>query len=356
MPREPSPLPPSSADASAASKRRSPSIADLGEFGLIERIAQVVRPAAGDVVLGIGDDTAVLDTGGSRLLLATVDMQVEGRHFLRRRTPPELLGQRVAAVNLSDIGAMGGRPRWALVSLALPKRLPVAWVEAFYRGLDAQLGEFGACVVGGNLSGGSRIVADLTLLGEVERAQLVRRSGARPGDLICVTGTLGRSAAGHAALDARLTGTAAKVTAAAHLTPTPRVREGQVLAAAGVTAMLDLSDGLASDLGHLCTASGVGARINAEHLPLAAATLDIAGQLGLDPFALALTGGEDFELCFTAGPDALDRLRAALLPTGTPLSVIGEVRPATEGRVLQMGDGEQRPLEAGGWDHFRRAP
>lgn len=340
--------------ASAPRRTRAATIGDLGEFGLIDRIARAVRPPTDGVVLGIGDDTAVLDTGGARLLLATVDMQVEGRHFLRRRTPPEQLGRRVAAVNLSDIGAMGGSPRWALVSLALPKRLPVAWVEDFYRGLDRQLAEFGAHVVGGNLSGGGRIVADLTLLGEVDRGRLVRRSGARPGDLIGVTGALGRSAAGRAALDAGLTDPDAEAAAVAHLAPTPRVREGQALAAAGVTAMLDLSDGLASDLGHLCAASGVGARVDVARLPVAAEAVSIAGRVGLDPLAFALAGGEDFELCFTAPAATLDRLQAAIRPTNTPLSIIGEVTPAAAGRVLVLANGERRALHADGWDHFRR--
>src|SRR5688500_8527276 len=158
-------------------------IADLGEFGLIERIAGVLGPAPAGVVAGIGDDTAIIDTGGPRLLLATIDIQVEGRHFLRERTKPDLLGRRAAAINLSDIGAMGGEPRWALISLALPQDLDVAWVDGLYRGLREELGKFGAAVIGGNLSGGRDIVIDLALLGEVERGRELRRDGARPGDV-----------------------------------------------------------------------------------------------------------------------------------------------------------------------------
>lgn len=338
-------------------RRPSVRIADLGEFGLIDRIRRALRPPADGVVIGIGDDTAALDTGGPRLLLATVDMQVEGRHFIRERTPPELLGRRVGAVNLSDIGAMGGAPRWALVSLALPASLAVDWVDAFYAGLDGILAEFGAFVVGGNLSGGDGIVADLTLLGEVERDRLLTRAGARPGDLICVTGSLGRSAAGRAALDASLNDPAAWDAITAHFAPTPRVREGRALAAAsGVTAMIDLSDGLASDLGHICEASDVGAVVDAGRLPVADDARQIAGRLGLDALALALTGGEDFELLFTAAPGAVERLRAAVGgATGTPVTVIGEIRPAGAGRRLVGADGVT-DLRAGGWDHFRPNP
>jgi thiamine-monophosphate kinase len=207
-------------------KTRRPrmSIGQVGEFALIERIRRTLRAPNDEVILGIGDDTAVLDTGGPRLLLATVDMQVEGRHFVRSRTAPELMGRRVGAVNLSDIAAMGGTPRWALVSLALPRSLPVDWVDRFYEGLDGILGDFGAYVVGGNLSGGIRIVADLTLLGEIERSRLLRRDGARPGDVICVTGTLGRSAAGRLALDAGLREPFTAGAVQAHLAPSPRRR------------------------------------------------------------------------------------------------------------------------------------
>lgn len=331
----------------------SGTIAGLGEFGLIARIAARLRRPAEGVLLGIGDDTAVLDMGGPRLTLATVDMQVEGRHFLRERTPPELLGRRVAAVNLSDIAAMGGTPRWALVSLALPASLPVTWVDAFYEGLDALLGAHGAAVVGGNLAGNDRIVADLTLLGDVERGALLTRGGARLGDLICVTGTLGRSAAGRAALDADPTAEDAAAIRA-HLAPEPRVREGQVLAAAGgVTAMIDLSDGLAGDLAHICTRSDMGARIETALLPVAADTHRIALRLGLDPLRLALSGGEDFELLFTAPAARVERLRAAVFAaTGSAVTVIGEVRPAEEGRRLIGAPDRETP--PGGWDHFQR--
>jgi thiamine-monophosphate kinase len=331
-------------------RRPRATITDLGEFGLIDRIHRALRRPGAGVVRGIGDDTAVLDTGGPRLLLATVDMQVEGRHFIRSRTPPELLGHRVGAVNLSDIGAMGGIPRWALVSLALPPSLPVAWVDGFYRGLDSILAEFGAFVVGGNLSGGTRIVADLTLLGEVEPDRLLTRAGAGPGDLICVTGTLGRSAAGRLALDAGLDSAVAGGAIQAYLAPTPRVREGQALAATGrLTAMLDVSDGIASDLPHICEAGNVGAVVHTESLPIADDTRAIAAALGLDVARLALGGGEDFELLFTVPPDALTEVRAALAGM-QDISVIGEVCPAGEGVRFIGADG--RDVDARGWDHF----
>ena len=334
----------------AQRRRRRTTIGEIGEFALIERIRRTLRPPGDEVVVGIGDDTAVLETGGPHLLLATVDMQVEDRHFLRSRTPPELLGRRVGAVNLSDIAAMGGTPRWALVSLALPRSLPAAWVDAFYEGLDGILGEFGAFVVGGNLAGGTRIVADLTLLGEVQRDHLLTRAGARPGDLLCVTGSLGRSAAGRAALDAGLGETFAAGAIEAHLAPSPRVREGQALGGSGrLTAMMDLSDGLAGDLGHICAASGVGAVIYTGELPIAEDTRTIAGVLGLDAVQLALGGGEDFELLFTLAPDELPEVRRTL-GGSTQVSVVGEVQPAREGVRFVGADGKETRVT--GWDHF----
>jgi thiamine-monophosphate kinase len=333
-----------------ASAAQRGTIAKLGEFGLIDRIARRLRRPGADVPVGIGDDTAVIDMGGPTLLLATVDMQVEGRHFIRERTPPRLFGRRLGAVNLSDIASMGGRPRWALTSLALPPDLPAAWVDEFVDGLDAILTEFGAVVVGGNLSGAERIAADLTLLGEVERGRVLTRSGARAGDLICVTGTLGRSAAGRAALDAGLEDVEYSAAIEAHLAPTPRVREGQLLAGTlRVHAMIDLSDGLSGDLRHVCEASETGAVVYADRLPLADDTRAIARTLGLDPIALAAAGGEDFELLFTTASDSVEAVAATLSDgTGTALTVIGEV--IEEGYRLVGDDGTA--VEVRGWDHF----
>jgi thiamine-monophosphate kinase len=331
-------------------------IADIGEFGLIERIARVVGAAPEGVVAGIGDDTAIIDTGGARLLLATIDIQVEGRHFLRGRTTPYQLGRRTAAINLSDIGAMGGEPRWALVSLALPQDLDVAWVDELYRGLRDELGRFGAAVIGGNLSGGGEIVLDLALLGEVERGRVLRRAGACPGDAVLVTGDLGASAAGRYALDAGLEAADPSVAAciARHLTPAPRVKEGRTIAAHGLaTAMLDLSDGLASDLGHLCDVSGVGVEIDRARLPIAAHTRTVAARLDRDLLHLALAGGEDYELLFTAPPEAVDHLIAAVADsTGTSVTVIGRIITADTGRWL-VDASRRLPLRAAGWDHFR---
>jgi thiamine-monophosphate kinase len=333
-------------------------IGEIGEFGLIERIAALSGPTPDGVSVGIGDDTAVLDTGAPKLLLATIDIQVEGRHFLRARTDPCRLGRRTAAINLSDIGAMGGEPRWALVSLVLPPDVKVSWVEELYRGLTAELGRFGASVIGGNLSGGEQIVIDLALLGEVERGRVLRRGGARTGDVILVTGDLGASAAGRFALDAGLDTEEADVAVAvaAHLTPMPRVREGAAIAVTGLaTAMLDLSDGLSSDLGHVCDASQAGAVVDLDALPVSPATRRLADRLRLDVFRLAVAGGEDYELLFTAPPSAVDALQSTVRrATGVAVTPIGHITTAAEGRWFVTSD-TRAPIDAAGWDHFRHA-
>ena len=330
----------------------------LGEFGLIERIrglAAVTDPA---LILGIGDDAAAIRPTPGRLLLATCDTVVEGRHFLRNRITPEQLGRRLAAVNLSDIGSMGGQPRWALVSLALPAETEVEFVEGFYRGLIAELARFGAAVAGGNLTGGAEFVLDMTLLGEVLPEQILRRDGARPGDAILVSGSLGAAAAGRAALDAGLHDPDVAPLVAAHLTPEPRVVAGQAIAQSGLArAMLDVSDGLAQDLGHLCDASRVGAIIEVARLPISKATRSIAARLGLDPLRLALSGGEDYELVLTVptrrAAELASRIEAG---AGLPLARIGRVVPDAEGRTLRWPDGRREPLAAAGWQHFAPHP
>ncbi|HID87948.1 MAG TPA: thiamine-phosphate kinase [Anaerolineae bacterium] len=342
-------------------------ISDIGEFGLIDRISRALPSLGPDVVVGVGDDVAVLHPPrsprrrgeGERLLLATCDIQLEGAHFLQDRITPTQLGRKALAINLSDIAAMGGTPTYALISLGLPPETEVAYVDELYAGLRAEAEAAGVAIVGGNMSRSPLgLVVDIFLLGEVASEHLMLRSGARPGDAVLVTGTLGDAAAGLALLlDDTLRpdeAHAARVKAA-FLTPTPRLAEGQAIARIGLaTAMIDLSDGLASDAGHICERSGVGVRIWAERLPVSSAAQAVAALAGRDPLEWALAGGEDYELCFTAPPEAVEPLTAAVVEaTGTPVTTVGEIVPASEGRVLVQADGRTMPLEAAGWDHFR---
>jgi thiamine-monophosphate kinase len=325
------------------------------------RLIEIVRrmsSAGPGVRVGIGDDCAVLELGAGSLLLATTDLLIEDVHFRRRWATPTDVGWKALAVNVSDIAAMGGRPRWALIALACPDAVRVDEAEAFFAGVHALSTEYGVVVVGGDTcaSPGGWIV-NVTLLGEAILTP-IRRSTARPGDVIAVTGSLGRSAAGLAVLEAGATVPAvptdvhAEVTAA-HLRPRPRTREGQWLAGAqGVTAMIDLSDGLATDLGHICRESGTGARVELGRLPIHPAVGAVAGALGRDAVAWATGGGEDYELLLTCAPAALDRLAAGLVSaTGTRLSAVGEIVAATDG-IRYLDAGGQPVAVKQGFEHF----
>ncbi len=335
---------------------KTPTVGELGEFALIDRIRRTLGDAP-DVVLGIGDDAAAVRPTPGKLLLATCDIQVEGRHFIKARIGPEQLGRRAAAVNLSDVAAMGGRPTHALVSLALPAGTEVEWVERLYDGLRDGFAEHGAVVIGGNLSGSSaEIVIDVTLHGEVDEHAMLRRSGARAGDAVLLTGDLGAARAGLLALDAGLSGGSADDAARAHLLPTARVDEGLAIAASGLaTAAIDVSDGFAADLGHLCEASGTGARIFADRLPVSPAVRDVAAALGFDSLLAALHGGEDYELIVTCASEHADALIDAVRrTTGTPLTAVGEITEASGLRLVESG-GNERSLDSAGWDHFAGA-
>jgi thiamine-monophosphate kinase len=333
-------------------------VADLGEFPLIERLAGRLTPSRADVVAGVGDDVAVIDPEDDRLLLATTDAQVAGVHFVPGRSAPSRLGRKAAAINLSDIAAAGGEPTHLLVSLVLPAATEVAFLEAFYDGLAHESSRWGVEVVGGNVSRGGTLVFDLTLLGRVAAGELLRRDGARVGDRVLVTGRLGAAAAGlHLIMMAPgldVPGEIRHRASDAFEIPEPRVAEGRLLAAAGgVTAMLDVSDGLAADLTHLAEASGVGLRIDGAAVPVAEEAGLVAAAAGRDPLDWALGGGEDYELLFTAAPADAERLAVAVADrTGTAVTDLGEVVPRTEGRELNRPDGRIERLERRGWTHF----
>jgi len=324
-------------------------LAALGEFALIERLRRLVPATGPGVIAGIGDDTAVLDLSGH--VLATCDIQVEGVHFNRDLCSPADIGWRALAVNLSDIAAMGGTPRYALISLVLP---PETAVDGVYGGLAEAASAHGVAVVGGNVSRTSGpLIIDVTLLGEADR--VLRRAGACPGDGVWVTGTVGKAAAGLFLLrhpEVRMVGIGKALTAA-HLRPSPRVAVGQALGTSGlVTALIDTSDGTASDLLHLVEASCAGVRLDLAQLPMAEGLAAVAQASGIDPLTWALGGGEDYELLFTAAP-AFEVAAAGLARvTGVPVTRIGEVLPPAEGRWLVQRDGGRTPLVAMGWDHF----
>ncbi|MDD5309407.1 MAG: thiamine-phosphate kinase [Deltaproteobacteria bacterium] len=330
-------------------------VSRIGEFELIARLTRGLPPGKG-VVLGVGDDAAALEIAPDRLLLATCDIQVEGVHFVIGAISPAQIGRRAAAVNLSDIAAMGGVPTFALASLAVPRTAPVELLDGVYEGLVAALREAGAELVGGNTSHlPERMALDVFLLGEVERASLLTRCGARDGDAICVTGSLGGSAAGlrlvldsGLACDARMREEALE----RHFAPVPRLREGRFLGLSGLaTACIDVSDGLIGDVEHLAEASGLAAFIDADAVPIAPCARAVGAATGGDPLSLALKGGEDYELAFTAPRARASELAAAVArETGTPVAIVGEMR-AGEAKVHVTQDGREIALR-GGFTHF----
>ena len=294
----------------------------LGEFGLIDRIRKMTSVPDPSWV-GIGDDCAVIplspETGGAPAsdLLVSTDMLVEGTHFLMEDISPRQLGWKSAAVNISDIAAMGGKPIATFLSLALPKTLPEQWMQEFMEGYNGISEKFGAALLGGDTTcSPDRICINVTVLGTCPRGKAKLRSAARPGDLVCVTGTLGDSAAGLRLILGGQKGAAPRLMDR-HYTPTPRVEEGLALSCLpGVHAMMDISDGVGSDLRHILDESGVGARIDTGKLPISKELQDLCIKKGWDPRELALCGGEDYELLFTMDPQETPDI---------PYTVIGEI-------------------------------
>jgi thiamine-monophosphate kinase len=330
-------------------------LSEIGEFGLIDTLAGLVKAGRSDnaswnnLVLGIGDDAAAWRCG-SGAQLGTIDALVEGVHFNLGMISWEELGWKSLAINVSDIAAMGGSPRYALVSLALPPDTQVDDVVSFYRGMLDLAATLDLVVAGGNISRAPIVSVNVAVLGEEgPTGRLLTRSAAKMGDMIAVTGCLGGAAAGLRLLeDGRcLDPRTADALRRAFLRPMPRVKEGLILAEHGVRAAIDLSDGLVSDLGHVCKASVLGARVNLDSLPLAAGVEDNFPGRAL---AWGLSGGEDYELLFTAPGSVMAHLKAKL---GCPATVIGQMISDSRARVTLLDShGGEFNLTGGGWDHF----
>lgn len=326
-----------------------------GEFALIERIAQGSRTRDDAVLVGIGDDAAVLRVSGEKRCVVTTDMLFEDVHFRLAWTDPYRLGWKSVAVNLSDIAAMGGMPTFTFVAVALPSDTTVDFVDELYRGMRDACARFGAVIAGGDTNvSPQRTVITVTQMGEVKKRQVALRSQAVPGDVVMVTGALGRSAAGLALLEAEGRAGAEAIcdeVVEAHLRPIPRVFEaGAAVRTEAVTGMMDVSDGLLGDLRKLCRSSRVGACIQSGAVPVGTTARHVAERMQQDVLRWALYGGEDYELLMTVAPDRVEAVRDAVLATGTPLTVIGELTAETE-VVLERPDGVREVVRRG-WDHF----
>ena len=328
----------------------------LSEDSFIALMRRLSRGAGPKPVAGIGDDAAVLQPPRRSHTLVTTDLLTEGVHFLRARTPARLLGRKAMAVNLSDIAAMGGVPLQAVVSVGLPRGTKASFARDLARGLAEQARRHRVAIVGGDTCAAQRLFVNVTLLGAVEPGRAVRRSGARPGDRLYVTGTLGASAAGLTLLRAGRTrvnaDAATRHVLRVHLDPTPRVLFGRALGLGGLAmAMIDLSDGLGKDLPRLCEASGAGAVISESALPVDRAALALLGEA--EGRLAAIAGGEDYELLFAArsGTEPILAVLAARLRQ--KVTAIGTLVPRRQGIRLLGRDGGYRPLPGPAFEHFR---
>ena len=329
------------------------------ETEFVRWLARQSSRRAGGLRLGIGDDAALVMARPGNEIILTTDLSIERVHFLPQLHPARAVGHRALARSLSDIAAMGGIPRYALISLAISRSTMKIWLKEFYAGVSALARRFAVTVVGGDTAivNGATTV-DVTVVGEAPKGKAILRSGARPGDQIFVSGRLGLSALGLQTIQAgagRLTaaGTSSKLPDAlrAHFYPEPRCKLGRFLSENKLaSALIDLSDGLSTDLTRLCAASHVGAIIKAGRIPVP--SQGSRGNLSNDDaLNLALNGGEDYELLFAVRPRNVTKLPREFL--GVPLNHIGEVRPGKKIRLSVPG-GKEVPLKPAGYDHFRK--
>lgn len=333
-------------------------VSELGQFGMIDAVARLIEESRDNTVdswknliTGIGDDCAVW-RGDTANQLAKVDCQVQGIHFNLDIISWEDLGWKSLAVNLSDIAAMGGIPHYALVSLGIPVHTNVEDVISLYQGMLKLAGLTGTAIVGGNMSGSPNVFIDVNVIGSAgnPEGKFMTRSSAMPGDKIAVTGWLGSAAAGLEILRGKSTSLtpASDCLKQAFVQPEPRLREGRLLLEKGVKTAMDISDGLLSDLGHICKASQVGAIIQTERIPIKPEARSAFGMRALD---LALSGGEDYQLLFTAPSAVIEQVKQV---SSYPVTVIGEIISENIGRiVLADAEGTHAVPEETGWDHFK---
>jgi thiamine-monophosphate kinase len=333
-------------------------LSEIGEEALIERLVREHHlPVSGEgLVVGVGDDAAVLSVEGQdELLIVTTDMLIEGVHFRLDWIAPRELGWRAVAANISDVAAMGGIPTWTFVSIGLKPDTEISFVDALYDGMTEFARRFGSEVVGGDTnSARSETVISVTQMGRIEPETVTLRSTARVGDRILVTGHLGDSRGGLELLLKHGSDEARRISrrlVSAHLTPIPRLAESRAAVGTGrVRAMMDLSDGLGADLPKLCKASGVGAVVHADKLPISDDLRRAAELLAMSAVELAASGGEDFELLMAVAPENVERVRKIVEARyDLPVTEIGEF---IEGSVeIAHPDGSRKPL-SGGWEHF----
>ena len=333
------------------------SVGDIGEFELIKLLTHDL-PGSPQAIVGVGDDCSVFEISKDRYLLATCDMLIEDVHFSKKTASAFLVGCKAMACSLSDIAAMGGHPLFALVSVGLPETTPEDFVQDLYVGIRSMCRDYQVVLVGGDtVRSPDKVVIDVSMTGECPSGKCILRAGAKSGDAVVVTGYLGDSAAGLDLLGGKVTEPDTERRSElveAHLAPEPRCEQGRFLAENfDIHSMIDISDGLAGDLSHICESSKLGARIHADKIPLSEALAGFCRGAGIDPLKYALSGGEDYELLFTLSPPELERLMKNWPEEfETPLFQIGEIDKTVKGIHLVSKDGDERPLDARSFEHF----
>jgi len=317
-------------------------IESIGELGLIERIKSKVNHYPKGVVRGIGDDAAVLEYDKNNYILFTTDALADNVHFSLKYFKPWQIGMKAIEQNASDIAAMGGIPKYAVVSLALPGNIDTEFVDKLYGGMNKKCRKYGISIVGGNITHSKDIAINAAMLGTVEKKYLALRSGAKVGDLIFCSGDVGKSNAGLELLKHDLKGKSIRK----HLEPQARLDLARKLVKIGINSMIDVSDGVASEIRHICKKSKVGAVIYADKIPISKNTIKDSKKLKKNALDFALYGGEDFELVFTANKNKLIQLK------NLDVSVIGKIVNRKNGIKL-VKDNKKLNLESS-FDHFRR--
>lgn len=316
-----------------------------GEFALIDRVTKKVKNKK--VIVGIGDDTAVLRYKANKYLLFTTDMLVENDHFNLKWSTPEQVGKKSIEVNVSDIAAMGGKPKNAIISLCLKKDTPVEFVDQLYEGIYEAAKKYKLEIIGGDVTHGNLIVINISLLGEVGKRKLRLRSKAKEEDLICVSGTLGESTAGLHLLKNNIKSDEYKELIKKHLEPEAKFKDSKIISKF-CNALIDVSDGLASEVKHICEQSGMGAVLIKEKIPLSFITKRAAKKVKKDPYDFALYGGEDFELVFTLPGELLPKLQDVL---NKKVYVVGRIVHGFRG-IHMLDNGKKVSLKKG-YDHFK---
>ncbi|MEI7490673.1 MAG: thiamine-phosphate kinase [Bacteroidota bacterium] len=336
-------------------------LSEIGEFGLIDRLTDGIKIYHKETIKGVGDDAAVIDAGDKVILLST-DLLVEGVHFDMMYTPLRHLGYKSAVVNISDIAAMNGIPKQMTVSFAASSRFSLEALEELYTGIKLACERYKVDLVGGDTSSGNKgLMISVTILGEAKRDEVIYRSGAKPNDLLCVSGDLGSAYMGLLLLEREkavfkanpnmqpeLEGFDYQV--GRQLKPEARTDIRETLAKLGVkpTSMIDISDGLASESLHLCKQSGTGCRIFEEKIPINSQTRELAMEFKLIPSVAALSGGEDYELLFTIDQKDYEKIKDA-----EDITIIGHMTDASEGKSMVTPDNKQVELTAQGWDGMK---